>query len=242
MTDTGSVLRRLAGRFRRTPFHPQWLLGPSDALGPWLHEKATGRVLDIGCADRWAQRWVGPECTYLGLDHSITGGGLYNAKPDVFADAAKLPLSDESVDTVILLEVLEHLRQPISALSEIHRVLRPGGRLLLTMPFLYPIHDAPHDFQRLTGYGLERDIRNAGMRIERLRTSPGSAESAGLLFNIALAGMCLEAWREKRPSILLTPMILALIPVVNLASWAIGRLLPSWQSLSTGHIVEARKP
>lgn len=63
---------------------------------------------------------------------------------------------DESFDLVIMVEVLEHVHNPSLAIDEIHRVLKPGGQLLLTTPFLFPIHDAPNDFFRFTKFGLKK--------------------------------------------------------------------------------------
>jgi SAM-dependent methyltransferase len=80
--------------------------------------------------------------------------------PDVVADVQDLGcFPDASFDAVLLLEVLEHVPAPDAALSEVHRVLAPGGRVLLSTPFLLEIHEAPHDFYRFTEYGLRHLLR-----------------------------------------------------------------------------------
>ncbi len=167
---------------------------------------------------------------------------MYGARPDLFGDASHLPLGDATVDTVVMLEVLEHLRHPQQALAEIARVLRPGGRLLMSMPFLYPIHDAPHDYQRLTIHGLVRDIGEAGLQLERCEPSLGAAESAGLLACLALGGMGLEALRQRSLAIALLPVIALAVPVINLLAWLAGKLLPSWSALTAGYAIEATRP
>ncbi len=81
-------------------------------------------------------------------------------KPDVVADAQKLPFSDGEYEMVLCTEVLEHVRNPKAAMDEIFRVLKPGGMVVLTTRFVYPIHDAPNDFWRYTRYGLLHQFRN----------------------------------------------------------------------------------
>jgi SAM-dependent methyltransferase len=240
-----SVVRNSAARMlkllRRTPFHPQWLLPDNRAITEWVSELSRGQVLDIGCADRWIQPHLASDCRYIGLDYPGTGAKLYGAQPDVFADASLLPFQAASFDTVIMLEVLEHLRRPEAALREISRVTRPGASVLLSVPFLYPIHDAPHDYQRYTAHGLARELDDAGLQIEQLRPTLGSAESAGLVACLALGGMAVEAIKFHRPGMLLVPAIALLIPVINIGAWVTGLMLPSWPALGSGYQVTARR-
>lgn len=240
MVQSGA--RRMMSLFRRTPLHPQWLLGSRNAMAPRLDTIATGLVLDIGCADRWVEKQLHPGARYLGLDYLVTGKGMYGARPDIFADASQLPLADGSVDTVVILEVLEHLRSPRAALREIARVLRPRGRLLLTVPFLYPIHDAPHDYQRYTIHGLMREVEVAGLNVEQAGPSLGSSETAGLIACIAIGGMAGQAMERRKLSVLLLPLLALAIPIVNLLAWLGGRLLPTWPTLTAGYQLVASKP
>ena len=77
----------------------------------------------------------------------------------VIGDAMSLGLLGDTFDVVLCTEVLEHLPEPQRAIDEMFRVLRPGGTLLLTTRFLFPIHDAPHDYFRFTKYGLRYLLR-----------------------------------------------------------------------------------
>jgi len=233
---------RIARYLRRTPLHPQWLLGSNKDTAYWIAKFAGSCVLDIGCADRWVERQLPRGSNYIGLDYLATGKHLYGSRPDVFADASALPLADESVDTVIIFEVMEHLRRPNEALQEIARVLRPQGRLLLTIPFLYPVHDAPHDYQRLTIYGMTRDVEAAGLRVDALLPALGSAETAGLICCLALGGMSLQAIQRRSVSVLLLPLVIGAIPVVNMIAWLGARLLPSWEAVTAGYQLTASKP
>jgi SAM-dependent methyltransferase len=89
--------------------------------------------------------------------------------PDVVADVQDLGcFPDACFDVVFLMEVLEHVAAPDAALSEIHRVLAPGGRVVLSTPFLLEIHEAPHDYYRFTDFGLRHLLRGFdAVRVER---------------------------------------------------------------------------
>jgi SAM-dependent methyltransferase len=83
----------------------------------------------------------------------------------VAADGQRLPLRDKSVDAVLLMEVLEHVPDPLGILRECARVLTPGGYLCLTVPQYHITHDHPGDFYRYTRQGLEHLCREAGLRV-----------------------------------------------------------------------------
>jgi SAM-dependent methyltransferase len=77
----------------------------------------------------------------------------------IVGDARALPIRDAVFDIVLCTEMLEHVPEPQVAIDEMRRVLKPGGTLLLTTRFLFPIHDAPHDYFRFTKYGLRHLVR-----------------------------------------------------------------------------------
>lgn len=234
-------IRRLAHILRATPLHPQWFLRFKRPVTNLMNVTA-GKVLDIGCADRWLESYVPKACEYIGLDYLATGKKLYGARPDVFGDASQLPFCDHAFDAVAMLEVLEHLQRPSQALSEISRVLKPGGQLLLTIPFLYPVHDAPHDFQRYTIHGLTREFDDAGLVIDEVVPALGSAETAAVISCVALAGMAMQSLENRSVSAILVPILLLAVPVVNLLGWLIGKLMPAWDATTIGYRVSAYKP
>jgi SAM-dependent methyltransferase len=233
----GSMLWKFAKGLRRLPIHPQWLLGlrrPTAAIA-----RLRGRVLDVGCANRWAERHCASNVDYIGLDFPLTGRDLYAARPDVFADAAALPIATARIDAIICFEVLEHLRNPNAALVEFSRVLGPQGTLLLSMPFLYPIHDAPFDFQRLTEHGLRRDLELAGFDVVTLRKTGHAVRAAGLLLSLAMVGglYARRRWFDY------ARMPLAAIGVlcINLSAMLLAWLIPDWSALGSGYEVEAQR-
>jgi len=104
-----------------------------------------GTVLDLGSAES-------PYAPIMGRRVSV------DIRPfpgvNVLADVNNLPFRDSSVSSVLCTELLEHVPRPERVVSEIYRVLTPGGSLLLTVPFLYPLHRDPADFHRFTEDGL----------------------------------------------------------------------------------------
>ncbi len=96
---------------------------------------------------------------------------------DVYADLdSRLPLNADSYDTVLLTDVLEHVYRPHQLLREIARILSPGGKLLLAVPFFYWIHEAPHDYARYTGFMLRRLCDDSGLSVQLLEETGGSPE------------------------------------------------------------------
>lgn len=230
-------IRRIAALLRRTPLHPQWLLGARAV--PQGLAQARGMLLDVGAADRWLEGRLTYDVRYVALDYPQTGGVLYGARPSVFADAAALPFPDAVFDGVACLEVIEHVPDPQQVLREIARVLKPGGRAWVSMPFLYPLHDGPYDFQRYTEFGLARDAKRAGLRVVKLQRSLHAVRTAGLLLCLALAGGVVAG--HSRIRWLWLPVVALAIPAINLSAWLLGCLWPDWTHLTAGHCVELER-
>jgi SAM-dependent methyltransferase len=104
-----------------------------------------GLTLEVGAEDSACARWF-PNRVAINIRP--------NEHAHLLADAYRLPFGDEAFDLVLCAEVLEHMHSPALALAEMRRVLKAGGRLLLTTPFAYPIHYAPTDYYRFTRFGL----------------------------------------------------------------------------------------
>lgn len=88
--------------------------------------------------------------------------------PDYFCSAEKIPLKDSSIDTFMLCEVLEHLENPDQILRECFRIIKRGGYGIITMPFLFPIHADPWDFQRWTDTKLRQMLDSLGFQVVEL--------------------------------------------------------------------------
>ena len=103
------------------------------------------------------------------------------AEVDVLASLEALPFPDASFDEVLNTQVLEHVAEPAAALAELHRILRPGGRLWLTAPLVWELHEEPFDFFRYTRHGLEHLLRAAGFADVRVDPLNGYFRTLGQL-------------------------------------------------------------
>ena len=205
-------LTKLLRLLERTPAHPQWLaLRLKRRQEPWLAQHATGRTLDIGCADQRRDQALGDIITqYTSVDLPATGGAWYGANPSVWATAEMLPFGDGLFDTVLMLDVLEHVPDANRALAEASRVLKDTGVLLLSVPYAYPVHDAPFDFRRWTPHGLMQECRQARMDIIDSRELGSSVEAGCCATSIGIAKAMLEALK-------VTPVWVVLVPFAGLA-------------------------
>jgi SAM-dependent methyltransferase len=239
----GGRIRRLAGAFRHWPIHPQWLLGGREEREA-LREACrslSGKIVDIGCADKRASRFLPPGCDYIGIDYPGTATGLYGTRPDAFADARNLPFRDASVDGIVLKDVLEHIDGPRTALRECARILRPGGTMVLWMPFMYPVHDAPHDYQRFTEHGLSACLGDAGFDVAASSRVLKPIVTAGLLASLALADSCERIMARQRWLLPLVPALVVLIALVNLLAFAFGALPGSGFMPAFNRVVAVRR-
>ena len=136
-------------------------------------EFVTGTVLDLGCGSRpYENCFNGRVKRWVGADYPASGHPPA-ARVEVFADAMVLPFSDQSFDTVLCTQVLEHVPEPLDVLRESFRVLRPGGHLVLTAPQYNGLHGEPQDFYRYTKYGLEHLAKKAGFVVRRIEPIGG---------------------------------------------------------------------
>ncbi len=202
---------------------------------------STGDTLDVGCADGKLASYLAPECRYVGLDYPETAVKLYHTRPAVFADAAQLPFSDSVFDTVLLLDTFEHLSNPENALLEASRVLKSNGTLLMTIPFAYPVHDAPHDFQRFTEFGLRIRAARAGLVVKEVLAIGTGSESGALSISLSLAQASIQAMVARSWRMIFLPFVIVLIPVFNVLGWLASKALPERQLQPLAYYLRASK-
>jgi SAM-dependent methyltransferase len=128
-----------------------------------LLPQSRGVVLDAGCGAQPYRHLLSPEATYQAIDYSGAEQHFGYAMPDTtYYQGDYWPVADASVDVVLCTEALEHVPEPAVFLAESVRCLRPGGCLLLTVPFAARWHYIPHDYWRFTPSGLQRLLARAG--------------------------------------------------------------------------------
>ncbi len=135
-----------------------------------------GNLLDIGCGKMPYKQYIlenSKVINYTGLD--IENALEYDAavKPDFTWDGITMPFENDSFETAFGTEVLEHCPKPEIVLNEVYRVLKPSGCFFFTVPFLWPLHEVPHDEYRYTPWALERYLQSAGFREIELKPLGG---------------------------------------------------------------------
>jgi SAM-dependent methyltransferase len=175
------VLRQ--GRLCATRNHAE--LGPAsrficDVLAPqyqeMIQQHAIGRLLDLGAGAvplYEAYRHLVDSVTCVDWANTRHGGRHIDIEADL---NAQLPLEDAGYETVLMTDVLEHVHRPHELLAEVARILTPGGKLLLAMPFMYWVHEAPHDYARYTAFMLRKLCQEAGLITQSIDATGGSPE------------------------------------------------------------------
>lgn len=147
-------------------------------LAPQIH----GKVIDVGCG-RKPYRSLFATQDYVGLDIENPGHSHENEDVDIFYDGKVFPFENDSFDNALCNQVLEHVFNPDEFLSEIYRVLKPGGKLLLTVPFAWDEHEQPYDFARYSSFGLKHIMEQNGFFIEESIKSINDTRALAQLWN-----------------------------------------------------------
>lgn len=139
-----------------------------------LPRVARGRLIDLGCGKApLYEVYRGHVDSVVCVDwpQSVHASPYLDHEVDL---SRPLPFPDASFDTVLLSDVLEHVPDPWLLWSEIARVLSPGGCLVMNVPFMYGIHEAPHDYGRYTEFALRHHAAKAGLEVKLLDPIGGS--------------------------------------------------------------------
>jgi len=203
-------------------------------LYPWLHEAIAahrigqaGYVLNIGAGGEIADALTrdGIRATSIDVDPA--------RRPDLLANVETLEsIADATVDAIFCLEVLEHVARPEAAAAAIRRVLRPGGLLVGSTPFLLGMHDQPHDYYRYTSHGL-RHLFGAFELLD-LRARNGYFAAVAVLITRRFA---VGTAAERKLAALLCPLLLPLWFLLE----ALDRFFPATDG-TTGYFFVFRKP
>ncbi len=235
----------------------QWSL--LDAQLKLIAPRAHGKLLDVGCGEKPYEAIFLPFVTsYIGVEHEATFGhttASTRSKPDVLYDGKRLPFDDESFDTVLNVQVLEHTSRPQELLEEMARVLKQDGTLILNAPFCFRLHEEPHDFFRYTPHGLKDMCERAGLEVTdtmaqgSLWSVMGHKLNSYLAFQVADLGAVTQAMgklghegtSKKRPRLWSFPFVLPTMACVSAGARILDHLLPDATEALSFMIVARRK-
>jgi len=169
---------------------------------------AKGKLLDLGCGQAPLYCVYQPlvsEVTCVDWKNSMHGNDYLDFEVDLTRD---LPFEAEAFDTILLSDVLEHIPTPDDLWIEMARILSPGGSILMNTPFLYWLHEEPHDFYRYTEFALRRFAERSELEVVELSPIGGAPEAitdltSKNLTRIPGAGGILAGWLQALTTLLL---------------------------------------
>ncbi|WDF62878.1 class I SAM-dependent methyltransferase [Flavobacterium sp. KACC 22763] len=176
--------------------------------------KFENNLLDIGCGKMPYKEYILKNSSvdnYVGLD--IEEALIYdsNIYPDFTWDGKKMPFEDDSFDCAFGTEVLEHCPNPEVVLKEVYRVLKSEGIFFFTVPFLWNLHEVPHDEYRYTPFSLKRHLENSGFNNIEIKALGGWHASMAQMLGLWLRRSPMNPIKRKVLSFLLKPIVLFLI-------------------------------
>lgn len=174
----------------------------------------SGKLLDTGCGQMPYRKHIldnSQVTKYVGLD--IENAKIYdkNITPDFRWDGVKMPFEENTFDCAIATEVMEHCPDTLLFLSEVIRVLKPGGVFFFTVPFLWNLHETPHDEYRFTPFSMNRLLKQAGFQSIRVEATGGWHASMAQMLGLWVKRAPMHHRLRRALSILLLPIIKKLI-------------------------------
>ncbi|MDB6040801.1 MAG: pimB 3, partial [Verrucomicrobiales bacterium] len=167
----------------------------------------SGTFLDIGCGRMPYKSLLlaapARVKAYIGLDVACSP----HAAADIYFDGERIPLRDAAIDSAMATEVLEHCSEPGQILREVCRVLKPGGFFFFTVPFLWPLHEVPHDFYRYTPFALKRLLAVSGFDNIIIRQHGGWDSALAQMLGLWVTYRGMRPWKRALLSRLMRPVI-----------------------------------
>ncbi|HET8775538.1 MAG TPA: methyltransferase domain-containing protein [Thermoanaerobaculia bacterium] len=198
--------------------------------------KRGGAVLDAGCGEQPLRGEIeAAGATYTGLDVEQNRDGTV----EVIAPLWQVPLPDASADVIVVTEVLEHVAETDAAFTELARLLRKGGAILITTPFAYPLHELPHDYVRLTTAAIARLAERNGLRVAEAHALGNEIEVLAVTFNNLLSNILAPLPFALRAAAALVrlPLNVLVNVTASIFSAVLGSVLPKKSYLTTAAVL-----
>lgn len=195
-----------------------------------------GKTLDIGCGTKPYEKLFNCDI-YIGLDTNNSGHKHEFSSIDIVYDGVHIPFESNYFDSIVCFEVLEAIFEPKNFLMEVSRVLKPGGRALFTVPFIWDEHDQPYDFARYSSFGLKFLFEEQGFTVLENRKYLDDPRLIFLLVNAYIH----KVIQRILPNRVFSYMIILPLTSFNNILGHISFLLPKNKDLYFGNIFLLKK-
>jgi len=196
-------------------------------------KEIVGKTLDVGCGTKPYEKFFSSS-KYTGLEIETTIN-REDKSVDVFYDGGKFPFADNEFDSIVTNQVLEHVFNPTEFLSEINRVLKLNGNLLLTVPFVWDEHEQPYDYARYSSFGLAHLLKQHGFEIVESKKTANDFRIFAQLLNAYIYKI---TQRNKVIRQLFTFFIMSIISILGML---LSKILPKNNDLYLDNIILAKK-
>ena len=200
-----------------------------------LSPRLNGAILDFGCGSKPYESLFVNATSYIGVDIQVSGHNHRDSRIDVFYDGKTFPFARDQFDAVVCFEVFEHVFNIDELLVEIRRVLKPGGQLLMSIPFAWDEHEVPYDFARYTSFGIKHVLERNGFEVLESRKTTTYVLALCQLF---IAYLALQVFPRDR--IVSRVLQLLVIFPLNLLSLLLNFVLPKRYEYYSNNVVLAR--
>lgn len=225
--------------FNPSIFHPFFFIRKGLLKGIAQHaEKIQGKLLDFGCGSKPYQSLFQVD-EYIGVDYENSGHTHINEQIDVFYDGKHLPFENNYFDAILCSEVVEHVFNLQHVLTELNRVLKPNGKVILTCPFVWSEHEIPHDYARYTQFALKNILESHGFEIIQFSKSGNFITSCFQLLILYFYQNSNANWLKSPPFRWLYKFIFYFL--LNVSGSILGWILPKNRSFYLNNILLAVK-
>ena len=194
-----------------------------------------GKLLDFGCGSKPYEKLFNVD-QYIGVDVKKTGHNHINSKIDVFYDGKVMPFRNNEFDHIFTSEVIEHIFNIEDVLIELNRILKKGGFLGLTCPFVWDEHEKPYDFARYSSFGIKHLLKKNNFQIIKIYKSTNYFETIIQMFTAYIYQHCFP--KNKILKIFLS---IFFISPINIFGILLGKLLPKNYDFFHNNIIIAKK-
>jgi len=194
-----------------------------------------GTMLDFGCGTKPYKPLFDVDL-YIGLDIEDCDNEYFAEHVDVLYNGTSLPFKDESFDSILATEVIEHIFEIDSLLTELFRILKKSSYMLITCPFVWEEHEIPNDYARYTSYGISYLLQKHGFEIIKKEKTTNYVETIFQMWLLYLHQYVLP--RNKYLRFLLSTLM---VPTINFVALTLGYFLPYNNKLYNNNVIVVQR-